>query len=460
MITPFPSQLEAVDWFFNDAKQKGIIADEMGLGKTGAVYLAWKRAGFPKPCLLIAGRNAQVAWLNQAADFGCPKPILIRGKSAAERKELWDKYGDGFVSVTRESLKRDVKIGNVNPYKWKAVIDDEVHKDANRKTQNYETLKMVCRNAAFICFTSGSIARRGPQSLYGPLSIVRPQQYKSYWKFVNTYCLTEQGPYGLEIVGTKNEAQLQRELATIVLRRTKAEARPGMPPKIRDVDSNVLEMSPSQKLMYNEMVRESIYELKDGSGDVVTSASILAKMQRLRQILLTPKLLDPSAEYGAAIDRCVEMLEDADDQHMAIFTPFASAIPIIKSRLLEEKYDARRIICLRGGLQTDQLSEAIAHFKAVRGIAICSIKYAESFDLIPASWGVFVGFEWDAWDNMQAEDRLHRGEIERTVNLYYLRHQDGIDTELILPALDTKTANVMAVLKDLNKVRQLLKLAK
>lgn len=450
-VNPRPYQTEAVRWFIEDAMCKGIIADEMGLGKTGEAYMAWRELGYPTPALLVAGRNAQLAWMNQAKDWGCPQPVLIRG-NAAERAGLWLKHKQGFVATTRESLKRDITRGVVQASNFKTVIVDECHKDANRKTGNYDLLKSITGRAKVILLTSGSIARRGPQSLWGPLNIVRPSQFRSYWKFLEKYTMLDKtGEYGWSIGEPVNQEGLRREVANILLRRTKAEVRPDMPAKIRDLNNNILEMSEGQARLYNTLAADSVAEL--ASGDIVTTASILAKLQRFRQILVTPKLLDPQEEYGAGIDRIVEMLADSSDTHMAIFTPFASALPIIKERLIAEKYPADSIIELRGGLSVEQLSAAIDRFKKTKGIAICSIRFAESFDLIPATWGIFLGFEWDAWDNLQAEDRLHRGEIKNAVNIYYLRYRQGVDSELMLPALDEKTNNAMAILRDLDLVR-------
>src|ERR1700739_3944154 len=131
-FTPRPYQLEAVKWLTEDAHGKGIIADEMGLGKTGEIFLAWKAVGFPKPCIILAGVNAQIAWLTQAASWGCPPPTRIRG-TAIQREKLWKQHGLDFVTTTREALKADIKANRVDPSLFKCVIVDEVHKDSNRK---------------------------------------------------------------------------------------------------------------------------------------------------------------------------------------------------------------------------------------------------------------------------------------------------------------------------------------
>lgn len=458
-VEPRPYQIEASRWLLEEAHGRGIVADEMGLGKTGEIYMAWRNAGFPKPCLVIAGVNAQIAWINQAKDWDCPSPIRIRG-TQIQRKRLWDQHKFDFCIVTRESLKADIKSGRVHPDIFRCIIVDECHKDSNRKTGNYKTLKLLTRGPScqYIFLASGSIARRGPQNMWGPLNVVAPRVFSSYWRFVDEYCLTTMGPFGLEILGPKNLDKLRQVVSKHMIRRTKKEAAPDMPPKSRDLTSNVLQMLPVQASLYRRLEDEAIATLSD--GDHLVTPTLLAKITRLRQILVTPKLLDPNfAEYGAGIERIVEMLEDADDRHMCIFTPFAAALPFIQSRLLTSKAvaSAESVIQLRGGLQFDELMSRLALFKETRGIALCSIRYAESFDLVPATWGIFLGYEWDAFDNLQAEDRLHRGLITSPIQFYYITHEGCVDDSLVMPALDQKINNVQSILKDIDSVRKALK---
>lgn len=453
IATPRSYQLEAVRWFKTHTKGRVIIGDEMGLGKTGEMYMIWRDLGFPQPCLLVAGRNAQIAWLNQAAQWGCPQPVIVQG-NAAIRAALWKKHSGGFVTTTRESLKRDIASGVVNARTFKTLLVDECHKDANRKTGNYRTLKIIGSTATYIIMASGSVVRRGPQSLWGPLNIIAPRRFSSYWKFINQYCDVEEGFFGVNVVGTKDEEKLQTDLADLMIARLKKDVRKDMPAKFRDLDSNILEMTSQQAKMYNNILEEGMHELT--SGEAAITPTILAKIMRMRQILVTPKLIDPEAEYGAGIDRLIELLDEAGDQHMCVFSPFSSALPYVQQALVAAGYEADRIIQLSGGLSLEELMSRIRLFKERKGIALVSIKFAESFDLQPATWGVFLGYEWDPWDNLQAEDRLHRGEITDPVTLYYLRYREGIDSSLMLDSLNVKTQNVMGVLKNFDSVRRVL----
>lgn len=455
MREPWPHQLEFVDWATKVARGRLLCADDMGLGKTGSVYLAWKQLGFPTPCIILAGVNAQMAWINQAKDWGCRPPMRIYG-SAAQRNALWSKQNSSsFVIVTRESLRNDIFTGLVDPHIFRCVISDEAHKDSNRKTKNFKQLKSLAFGATYVFLTSGSAMRKGPPGIWGLLNILSRSRYPSYWKFVDQYCIVDrEGDYGWEIIGTKDEAKFKADMARIMIARTKKEVRPNMPPKVRDLDSNVLQMSLPQRRLYSKLARDMMAELP--SNGVLVAQNVLTQIIRLRQVLLCPKILDPEFEYGASIERLVELLDDATDQHMVVFSPFTSALPFIRRRLIEAGFADRSIIQLSGGLSFTELMQRVAHFREVRGIALCSIRYAESFDLTPATWGVFVGYEWDAWDNLQAEDRLHRGEITDPISLYYIRHEYGVDSELMLPALDTKVNNALSFLTNIDAVRRAL----
>jgi SNF2 family DNA or RNA helicase len=62
-----------------------------------------------------------------------------------------------------------------------------------------------------------------------------------------------------------------------------------------------------------------------------------------------------------------------------------------------------------------------------------------SFNAFSASNAFFVGAEWSAIENWQAEDRIHRiGQVSDRVNIYYLLYPDTID-DPILQRLDENT---------------------
>jgi SNF2 family DNA or RNA helicase len=195
-------------------------------------------------------------------------------------------------------------------------------------------------------------------------------------------------------------------------------------------------MEPDQEKVYKDLEDKMLAELP--SKGILAVSDVLTRLIRLRQCLITPKLLDPKLSWGAGFEQIGELMEDTDDHHFAVFTPFRAPLPILKDYLVSRGTQPDNIILLHGGLSVEELGIRLAHFREERGVALVTIKFAESFDLIPASWGVFLGVEWTPDENWQAEDRLHRGNIERAVNIYYIQHKGTIDTTLMLPTLDEK----------------------
>lgn len=449
---PWTFQESGADYVIDVCGGRGIEGDEMGLGKTGIAYLVYKRLN-PNclPTLLIGRKNAIAAFRRQAAEWGVEKPFIIEGKPE-ERKKMWEAWGwhftkTRFLAVTRETLIRDHAKGWV-PTKWYMIIDDEAHRDSNRKTQSFKLLKKMTnpRFCKFFLPLTGSPMERGAMDLWALLHLCNPKVWSSYWAFIAKYYITQKDEFGhLEILRLKANNTFEQDIAPYFIRRLKREVRKDMPPKIRDMNI-VLEMTPNQKRIHAELMANCIAELSDPSV-LSVAPTVLAKLTRLRQLLVCPKILDPNLEDGASIDNLIEMLEETSDKHMAIFTPFTEAIPFVIDRLVKEGYDVQGIITLQGGLHPDELIRRVQVFQACRGIAVCSISFAESFDLVPATWGYFLGPSWSVRENRQAEDRLDRMVIEWAVTIYYPRYAgaDGVD-RLVFDALDQKSDSIHRVL--------------
>lgn len=420
--------------------KKMILGDDMGLGKTIQSLTTISSLPVENPSVLVvAGKNAQYAWYKQCLKWGYEPPVRITG-TPAKRAKLWASRPK-FCTCTWQTMQRDI---NVMPQQWTIIIADEAHKATNRKTKNYKSLKQL--SSTYLMLVTGSAIRRGPQNLWALLNLCDPKKFSSYWRFVNEFCIVIQGMWGMEIIGLRNQKKYDEVIAPYVLRRTKRQVRPQMPPKNREFLP--IAMDAEQTTLYNKLTNDLLAQLSDGS--LIATPNPLTLLLRHRQLLVTPKLIDPQMGYGAGLERVVEMLEEADNQHMVIFTPFAKALPYIEARLIEAGYE--HIIKLQGGIKFEEMDTLIEGYRQNQGIALCTIQFAESFDLIPANWGVFLGFDWDAETNHQAEDRLHRGEIEDPVNYYYMHHLGTVEDRQV-EVLDGKQRAINAAWKP--SIRQL-----
>jgi hypothetical protein len=100
-------------------------------------------------------------------------------------------------------------------------------------------------------------------------------------------------------------------------------------------------------------------------------------------------------------------------------------------------------------LEPEELARLVKLVKAERGIAICSVQYAEAFSIQTASYGFFPGYDWDPFANYQAEDRMHRMDTKNAVNLYYMRYLDSVTDDDLHTILDGKVMSVRKILQRL-----------
>jgi SNF2 family DNA or RNA helicase len=117
-----------------------------------------------------------------------------------------------------------------------------------------------------------------------------------------------------------------------------------------------------------------------------------------------------------------------------VFTPFTQALPIIQDALF--KKTERQTYIVKGGTG-QRFRESVDSFKvdAKKGnpsVLLVSIHMAKSWSVSKAAYECyFMGYDWNATTNTQAEDRLSRdGQTETTFARYFV-HEGTHDTEAL-----------------------------
>jgi SNF2-related domain len=425
---------------------------------TGQALLAWRKLGMPGPAAILGRANAQSVWLLQAPQWGVQTPQVISGTQKQRAREWADLDSTSLIAITPESLKSDVLRG-VAPRKWGCIIYDQYQRLLiNRKNDMAKFFKQELKTDVLMLL-SGSPTRKNFADLWCALNIIDPKAFPSYWRFVRTFGLVIEGPWGWEVVGVREPDVFIRRIAKYYKRREKKDVAQWLPPKQRVLD-HVLPMQPLQRKMYEELQEKMILHLSN--DELLLVPSQLAMLTRLRQILVSPKILDPNfPEWGALLEDLGAMLEETDDHHFVVFTPFTAAIPIIVEYLQKvKKVNDGFLYTLQGGMKPQEVNEAVEQFKATKGVCICSIAYSEAFDLATAAWAYFCGFSWSVSDNLEAEDRLHRLTTQQPVTYYYPQHQGGVDLELVMPVIEGKATEILAINRSARALRDALLRAK
>lgn len=409
-------------------QRRAILGDEMGVGKTVQALMYARqltKSRSPRKVLIVAPKSARGEWLDQAAQW-----IGWRGCDYNGTRRQLDLSAD-FV-ITNYSLLNELV--EIEP-NWTVIIFDEAHKLRNaRKRQAKKAADgtktergpfrawLKLRASEGMLFMTGTPVTKNPGDLFPMLNAINPKRWSSYWAFVKRYTYVSHNGFGFKVEGARNEEALQRELDSVMIRRLKAEVMKDLPPKTRS--SVKVQMSAKQRKHYRELAKTAMTEIGEPSIPLI-APGVLAKLTRLRQLLVTPRILGID-EDGAALDALVEKLDGAD-QPALVFTPFREAISHIRAAL-----EAVDIECFEVHGGTRNIGEVVKAFESSdnpRRAIIATAQQGTSWKAITASSTHHLGWLWNPSDNMQCEDRPHRHGQRNAVNNYYYLSEGTIDDD-------------------------------
>lgn len=449
-----PYQTEAVK--FGLKMQKVIFDIDMGLGKT-IVSLTSTVSQKPKKVLIICSKNAVLTWSKEVVKWypslSDPKVYTRVLGNKKKREKLW-KEDSIFYACTHLTFLSDSDL--VASIKWDVIIFDEFHRIGlrNRKSQVYKALKPITRKTKSLFMLSGTPVSKGPQDLWAPLHLLNYKLFKSYWSFVNMFCVTYEGIFGKEIVGAQNTEKLRSILKDFMFRAkcSNPEIAKQMP-KLNRIPLYV-DLPPKFSRMYDDLDAELLAEYDD---KYIIAQNSLTRDIKLQQMLVCPKIIDPTLPYGPFFEYLTETIlnSSVEDRHCVIFTPYRKAVNYLIDFLHGKGVE--RVYRLWGGMHPDEMADAISEYKAHSNILdkngnpsimICTTKTAQSFDLETSSVCYHLGYEWDQNDNEQAEGRLRRLINKAAViRSFYLLSDKPID-ERKMDVLGTKTNVVKRMYQD------------
>lgn len=431
-------------------KDVSLNFDDMGLGKTVTTLFAslckypelFEYGDFPNHKLLVVcPSKALYVWKKELEDWFNMSSLIYTG-TPAQRRKLQDQFMWYPVVITTYGMLAELK-----DFSWCQVIADEIHEAGllNHKTKTYKTMNEYAKRGIDMYLLTGTPIRQGVIDLFAPLHLVAPTKFRDYWPFVNKYCITIETPFGKQIQrNPKNVPEFRAIINNYMVRRIKSEVLHDLPGKQRNIIP--IAMTKLQKQAYHDMLETFVYADED---TIAISPNAMSALLRARQIMCTPRLLGID-EDGGALDYIAQegknLLEN--DRPIVIFTPFRSAIPIIKDVIDCFKLGTK-IYTISGGLKPSEFAnqwqgfqESMRKNKAL----ICVIKSGASFHATESSDCFFLGYEWDFNLNAQAEDRLCRLGQQNFVQCNYLLYNDcEVDQEIRRTLNDKSSASIWAV---------------
>lgn len=371
-----------------------LLADEMGLGKTLQILVAIKSLPVCGQVLIVAPTSVINVWESQAEQF-YPDTSVLSLRSGTEIEEGF--AGADLVITSYGLLRRhaDSFISN----RWQGLILDEAQQVKNPRTQAWRVLADMPRDWT-ICAT-GTPLENSLADLHAILSLAQPGTLLSREQFS-----------ALELSGGDQARSL---VAPYMLRRTKEQVAPDLPPKIEQVLR--VDLEPNHALAYRELEAQARHQVSGlmQSGDRM---SILAALTALRRASLDLRLVGGRAGITSAkTATLVEQLQAIPDHKALVFSQFTSYLKLIKEALEEAGI---KTAYLDGSTrQRDQVVKEFSEGEAQ--VFLISLRAGGTGLTLTAADYVFVMDPW--WNpavEEQAIDRAHRIGQERPVNVYRL----------------------------------------
>ncbi len=424
-----PYQKAGLDWlhFLREYNFGGILADDMGLGKTIQV-LAFlqslcEQSKRQAASLLIVPKSLLTNWQRESARFTPGLRILeYMGNFRNKDPESFDDYD--IVLTTYGTMLRDIEL--LRKYRFDYVILDESQAIKNPLAQSAKAIRLI--NAAHRLAMTGTPVENNTFELWSQFAFINPGLLGGMDYFRREFATPIESRQDDQTAGL-----LKRMVYPFILRRTKAQVAPELPPRTERVIYTDLE--PAQRKLYNhtrDYYRAQLLGMIDKEGLDNTRMKILEGLLRLRQICIHPALVEPgynksSAKFEVLLETLATL--QSEGHKTLVFSQFVQSLHLLETELhkigLSYTY-------LDG--KTKNRQECVDRFQNEPDLAcfLISLKAGGvGLNLTAADYVIHLDPWWNPAVEMQAADRAHRIGQDKPVFIYKIIARETVEEKIL-----------------------------
>ena len=494
----FPHQRAGVA-FLATAK-RALLADEPGLGKTAQAIRALKALNDKQeevfPILIVCPNTLKNNWAREFARWWPDVTTQVIKGSAVQRKKQFEQPAQifiinweslrshsrlspyGSISLTRcracggqdEKISEnrcEVHLRELNNFKFKAVVADEIHRSKDPKSKQSRALWSASGTAEIRFALTGTPIANNVVDLWSILHWISPKDWPSKTKWIDRMVDVMLNAFGgMMVLGVKPQMQdeFYKSVNPYMRRMLKKVVLPNLPPVLKE--RRDVEMSTKQKKAYEQMRDLMISELE--SGDTLAAPSVLTQTIRLLQfassyatIAVNETTGEPRAVLDAPsckIDALMDDIENGDfgDDAVAVSAVSKQLINLLSAELTKKKI-AHGLIT--GDQDEDERQKAIDDFQsgAIKWILFTAQAGGVGITLTAARRLIMLQRPWSLVDYKQVLDRVHRigSEIHDSIVITdYVT--EGTIEERVIQVLETKADNFEQIVRDKDQLLKLL----
>ena len=422
-----PYQAFGADWIGRITKAGfgGVLADDMGLGKTLQTLTTLQARRGRGPSLLVAPTSLLHNWQSQAAQFTPELRLLTL--HGLKRRRLTGQIPDAdLVLTTYPLLSRDQDI--LSAQEWDLIIVDEAQTLKNPASQMAKALRLLSCSGRLAL--TGTPVENSLQDLWTLFDWVVPGLLGNRKTFVSVFRTPIE-----KHSDTQAQARLNRRIRPFLLRRTKEEVTPELPP--RTEITHYIDLLKPQQALY-ETVRVSmdarVREAVQARGLNGAQITILDALLKLRQACCDPGLVKSEAARSvtdsAKRARLLELLIEtiAEHRRILVFSQFTTMLDLIAADL--DELDIPYVMLT--GQTKDRAAVLNAFQSGTAPVFLLSLKAGGvGLTLTEADTVVLYDPWWNPAVERQAMDRAHRIGQDKPVFVHRLVVKGTVEEKIL-----------------------------
>ncbi|MEM7373342.1 MAG: DEAD/DEAH box helicase [Bacteroidota bacterium] len=426
-------QQAGVNWlhFMKENGMGAILADDMGLGKTLQTLTLLQKeketsTERPTPSLIVMPTSLLQNWSNEAKKF--TPDLRIHIHAGVNRTKSGEKFdGHDLILTTYGIVRQDIRFLKAFPFHYVILDESQMIKNPESKTAK-AVRKLISRYRLSL---TGTPIENTVMDLWSQMSFLNPGLLGNEAFFKRFYVT----PIEKE-KDAKKSAKLRRIIYPFILRRRKQKVEKDLPPKIEKL--HYCGMTEVQQNLYDETkntYRNYLLELISQGAWKKNKLNILTGLQKLRQIAIHPKMVEPesyelsqSGKYKE-VRRLLRQIISKKRSKVLIFSQFVKMLHLLRDDLTEDGIS----FCYLDGSTRDRQAQ-VDQFQTNKEIKVFLISLKAGgvgLNLTAADYVFILDPWWNPAVENQAIDRSHRIGQDRTVFYYKFITQDSIEEKIL-----------------------------
>jgi non-specific serine/threonine protein kinase len=426
-----PYQKAGYDWlhFLHQYGFGGILADDMGLGKTiqalALLQSLKERGELVRPALLVVPKSLLANWQREAARF-TPGLTFLEYMGNLRKQEYSAFEQHDVILTTYGTMLRDLAF--LRGYRFSYVILDESQAIKNPLAETSKAVRLLQADHR-LCLT-GTPVENNTFELWSQFAFLNPGLLGSLEYFKREFAAV--------IEQRDEQAQqtaqlLRRMIYPFILRRTKEQVAPELPPRSERILYTDLE--PAQRKIYQHTrnyYRGLLLGMLEESDLNDIRMKILEGLLRLRQVCIHPQLVEPTYQGPSAkFELLLETMETlrAENHKALIFSQFVQTLTLLRKEMDQRDM---RYAYLSG--QTHDRQKQVDLFQNDPEVPFFLISLKAGglgLNLTAADYVLLLDPWWNPAVEMQAADRAHRIGQDKPVFIYKFIARETVEEKIL-----------------------------